>query len=100
MGKQIVEEGQNPKTKAHRLDNAPEISDSDKNTWPAVLSVSLRTQWSTSATSPTASRNNNSPPTSASTETSSESKSPVRRRQLDQRDTPSSNSGILRWLLW
>lgn len=36
MGKQIADEAHHPKTKAHRLDEAPEAVDSDKSTWPTV----------------------------------------------------------------
>lgn len=74
MGKQIADEAHHPKTKAHRLDEAPEAVDSDKSTWPTVPTPLQRMELFISAISPTDSNKNNSLHISANTAMSLESK--------------------------
>lgn len=72
MGKKVTEQKEDNKvhknSKAERFEEAPEVVDDDKHTWPAVLPPPPRTLSSTSATYPTDSRKTSLPPTCPSTE--------------------------------
>ena len=63
------------KTKYNRFEKFDDPDTANKNTWPSVIHISFRTPSSISATSHTASTNNNSNPTSHNTEKSLGSKS-------------------------